>query len=73
MGTPPQTMPPQTAPAPSPAPSSAPAAAKDHSHRQLVTAMLKSSPHVSDLIFSRAARLNRMSGQLRALIQRWSV
>ncbi len=50
MGTPTQTMPPP--PAQVPAPSSAPAAQRTIHTAQLVTAMLKSSPHVSDLIFS---------------------
>ena len=46
-------MPPQTIPSQVPsAPSSAPAAQRTIHTAQLVTAMLKSSPHVSDLIFS---------------------
>src|SRR5260370_30561444 len=68
MGTPTQTMPPQMAPAPVPAPSSAPAAPRTIHTAQLVTAMLKSSPHVSDLIFSpgRAPQIE-VSGQLTEL------
>src|SRR3981189_472697 len=55
MGTPTQTMPPQTAPA----------AQRAIHTAQLVAAMLKSSPHVSDLIFSpgRAPQIE-VSGQL---------
>jgi twitching motility protein PilT len=58
-------MPQQTAPAQTPAPSSAPAAQRTIHTAQLVTAMLKSSPHVSDLIFSpgRAPQIE-VSGQL---------
>jgi len=61
-------MPPQMAPAPVPAPSSAPAAQRTIHTAQLVTAMLKSSPHVSDLIFSpgRAPQIE-VSGQLAEL------
>jgi len=61
-------MPPQTAPAQVPAPSSAPAAQRTIHTAQLVTAMLKSSPHVSDLIFSpgRAPQIE-VSGQLTEL------
>jgi twitching motility protein PilT len=68
MATPPQTMPPQTVPAQVPAPSSAPAAQRTIHTAQLVTAMLKSSPHVSDLIFSpgRAPQIE-VSGQLTEL------
>jgi len=59
------TMPPQTTPSQVPAPSSAPAAQRTIHTAQLVTAMLKSSPHVSDLIFSpgRAPQVE-VSGQL---------
>src|SRR6267143_1581031 len=66
MGTPTQTAPPQTAQVP--APSSAPAAQRTIHTAQLVTAMLKSSPHVSDLIFSpgRAPQIE-VSGQLTEL------
>ncbi|HEY6946491.1 MAG TPA: PilT/PilU family type 4a pilus ATPase [Candidatus Acidoferrum sp.] len=62
MGTPTQTLPPQAEPVP--ATSSAPPQRKIHT-AQLVTAMLKSSPHVSDLIFSpgRAPQIE-VSGQL---------
>jgi twitching motility protein PilT len=65
MGTPTQTMPPQISPAQMPAPSSAPAGQRTIHTAQLVTAMLKSSPHVSDLIFSpgRAPQVE-VSGQL---------
>src|SRR5467141_4377637 len=58
-------MPEQTVPAQAPAPSSAPAAQRTIHTAQLVTAMLKSSPHVSDLIFSpgRAPQIE-VSGQL---------
>ncbi len=58
-------MPPQIAPVEGPAPSSAPAAQRTIHTAQLVTAMLKSSPHVSDLIFSpgRAPQIE-VSGQL---------
>src|SRR5713226_4741814 len=68
MGTPTQTMPPQMAPAPVPAPSSAPAAQRTIHTAQLVAAMLKSSSHVSDLIFSpgRAPQIE-VSGQLMEL------
>src|SRR3989441_10329020 len=57
MGTPTQTLPPQTAPTP--------AAQRTIHTAPLVTAMLKSSPHVSDLIFSpgRAPQIE-VSGQL---------
>jgi twitching motility protein PilT len=62
------TMPPQTTPAQVPAPSSAPAAQRTIHTAQLVGAMLKSSPHVSDLIFSpgRAPQIE-VSGQLMEL------
>src|SRR5438046_2497869 len=50
MGTPTQTIPSQTDQAP--APSSVPAPQRKIHTAQLVTAMLKASPHVSDLIFS---------------------
>ena len=65
MGTTTQTLPPQVAPAQTPAPSSAPTAQRTIHTAQLVTAMLKSSPHVSDLIFSpgRAPQVE-VSGQL---------
>jgi twitching motility protein PilT len=65
MGTTTQTLPPQVVPAQTPAPSSAPAAQRKIHTAQLVTAMLKSSPHVSDLIFSpgRAPQVE-VSGQL---------
>ncbi len=68
MGTPTQTMPPQTASAQAPAPSSAPAAQRTIHTAQLVAAMLKSSSHVSDLIFSpgRAPQIE-VSGQLTEL------
>src|SRR5712692_5815735 len=58
-------MPPQSEPAQIPAPSSAPAAQRTIHTPQLVTAMLKASPHVSDLIFSpgRAPQIE-VSGQL---------
>src|SRR5437879_8090962 len=58
-------MPPQTVPAQVQAPLSAPAAQRTIHTAQLVTAMLKSSPHVSDLIFSpgRAPQIE-VSGQL---------
>jgi len=57
MGTPTQTLPPQTAPTP--------AAQRTIHTAPLVTAMLKASPHVSDLIFSpgRAPQIE-VSGQL---------
>jgi len=60
MGTPTQTLPPQTAPTP--------AAQRTIHTAQLVTAMLKASPHVSDLIFSpgRAPQIE-VSGQLMEL------
>src|ERR1700704_4823831 len=63
MGTPTQTAPPQTAQVP--APTSAPAPQRTIHTAQLVAAMLKSSPHVSDLIFSpgRAPQVE-VSGQL---------
>src|SRR5580704_456459 len=59
------TMPPPSTPSQVPAPSSAPAAQRTIHTAQLVTAMLKSSPHVSDLIFSpgRAPQIE-VSGQL---------
>jgi len=65
MGTPTQTMSPDTSPVQMPAPSSVPAAQRTIHTAQLVTAMLKSSPHVSDLIFSpgRAPQVE-VSGQL---------
>src|SRR5713101_2707215 len=68
MGTPTQTMPPQMAPTAVPAPSSAPAAQRTIHTAQLVAAMLKSSSHVSDLIFSpgRAPQIE-VSGQLTEL------
>ncbi len=68
MGTPTQTLPPLSAPAQVPAPSSAPATQRTIHTAQLVTAMLKSSPHVSDLIFSpgRAPQVE-VSGQLMEL------
>jgi twitching motility protein PilT len=58
-------MPPQTAASQTPAPSSASATLRTIHTAQLVTAMLKSSPHVSDLIFSpgRAPQVE-VSGQL---------
>src|ERR1700676_2321315 len=64
MGTPTQTAPPQTAQVP--APTSAPQ--RTIHTAQLVTAMLKSSSHVSDLIFSpgRAPQIE-VSGQLTEL------
>jgi len=68
MGTPTQTIPPQIPPAQVPSPSSASAAQRTIHTAQLVTAMLKSSPHVSDLIFSpgRAPQIE-VSGQLMEL------
>ena len=59
MGTPTQTIPSPTEQAPAPSPQR-----KIHT-AQLITAMLKSSPHVSDLIFSpgRAPQIE-VSGQL---------
>jgi len=68
MGIPTQTMPSQTAPAQVPAPTSAPAAQRTIHTAQLVTAMLKASSHVSDLIFSpgRAPQIE-VSGQLTQL------
>jgi twitching motility protein PilT len=68
MGTPTQTMPPQTSPAQMPAPTSAPAPQRTIHTAQLVTAMLKSNSHVSDLIFSpgRAPQIE-VSGQLMEL------
>jgi twitching motility protein PilT len=58
-------MPPQIAQAPTPAPAATPAVQRTIHTAQLVTAMLKSSPHVSDLIFSpgRAPQVE-VSGQL---------
>jgi twitching motility protein PilT len=58
-------MPPLTAPAQVPAPSPAPAVQRTIHTAQLVTAMLKSNSHVSDLIFSpgRAPQVE-VSGQL---------
>jgi twitching motility protein PilT len=60
MGTPTQTIPPQTEQAPA-----VPAPQRKIHTAQLVTAMLKASPHVSDLIFSpgRAPQIE-VSGQL---------
>jgi len=68
MGTLTQTTPPQTVTAQVQAPSSAPAGQRTIHTAQLVTAMLKSSPHVSDLIFSpgRAPQIE-VSGQLMEL------
>src|SRR5258708_15954664 len=68
MGTSTETMPAQTVTAQVPAPSSAPAPQRTIHTAQLVTAMLKSSPHVSDLIFSpgRAPQIE-VSGHLVAL------
>jgi twitching motility protein PilT len=65
MGTPTRTMPPLTAPAQVSAPSPAPAVQRTIHTAQLVTAMLKSNSHVSDLIFSpgRAPQVE-VSGQL---------
>ena len=65
MGTPTPTVPPPAAPAQA---SSAPAAQRTIHTAQLVTAMLKASPHVSDLIFSpgRAPQIE-VSGQLMEL------
>jgi twitching motility protein PilT len=65
MSTPVQTMPPQVAQTQTPAPAAAPAVQRNIHTAQLVTAMLKSSPHVSDLIFSpgRAPQVE-VSGQL---------
>jgi twitching motility protein PilT len=67
MSTPVQTMPPQVAPSQTetPAPAAPPAAQRTIHTAQLVAAMLKSSPHVSDLIFSpgRAPQVE-VSGQL---------
>ncbi len=59
------TMPPQTVTPQAPAPSSAPSAQRTIHTAQLVTAMLKSNSHVSDLIFSpgRAPQVE-VSGQL---------
>jgi twitching motility protein PilT len=58
-------LPPQVVPAQTPATSSTPATQRKIHTAQLVTAMLKSSPHVSDLIFSpgRAPQVE-VSGQL---------
>src|SRR6184192_4138553 len=66
MGTPTQTAPPQTAQVP--APTSGPAPQRTIHTAQLVAAMLKSSSHVSDLIFSpgRAPQIE-VSGQLTEL------
>src|SRR6195256_1362245 len=63
MGTPTQTAPPQTVPAQVPAPTSAPQ--RTIHTAQLITAMLKSNEHVSDLIFSpgRAPQIE-VSGEL---------
>jgi twitching motility protein PilT len=65
MATSTHTMPPQATAAQVPAPSSAPVPQRTIHTAQLVTAMLKSSPHVSDLIFSpgRAPQIE-VSGQL---------
>jgi twitching motility protein PilT len=65
MGTPTQTLPQQVMPAQTSAASSAPTTQRTIHTPQLVTAMLKSSPHVSDLIFSpgRAPQVE-VSGQL---------
>src|SRR6267154_2519800 len=65
MGAPPQTIPPPSGPTQAAAPS---AAQRNIHTAQLVTAMLKSSPHVSDLIFSpgRAPQIE-VSGQLTQL------
>src|SRR4029077_4413901 len=65
MGTTTQTLPPQVVPAQTPASSSAPAAQRKIHTAQLVTAMVESSPHGSDLIFSpgRAPQVE-VSGQL---------
>jgi twitching motility protein PilT len=65
MGSTTQTLPPQAVPAQTPAPAAAPVAQRKIHTAQLVTAMLKSSPHVSDLIFSpgRAPQVE-VSGQL---------
>jgi len=59
------TIPPQNLTPQAPAPSSAASAQRNIHTAQLVTAMLKSSPHVSDLIFSpgRAPQVE-VSGQL---------
>jgi twitching motility protein PilT len=66
MGTPTHTIPPQTLQ--ESAPSSPPAPQRKIHTAQLVTAMLKASPHVSDLIFSpgRAPQIE-VSGQLMEL------
>src|SRR5437016_14562440 len=66
MGTPTQTTAPHTAQVP--APTSAPAPQRTIHTAQLVAAMLKSSSHVSDLIFSpgRAPQIE-VSGQLTEL------
>jgi len=68
MATSTHTVPQQTTPTQVPAPSAAPAAQRTIHTAQLVTAMLKSSPHVSDLIFSpgRAPQIE-VSGQLTEL------
>jgi twitching motility protein PilT len=65
MGTTTQILPPQVVSAQIAAPSSTPTAQRKIHTAQLVTAMLKSSPHVSDLIFSpgRAPQVE-VSGQL---------
>jgi twitching motility protein PilT len=65
MEMPTQTMPPQSMPAQMPATSPTLAPQRTIHTAQLVTAMLKSSPHVSDLIFSpgRAPQIE-VSGQL---------
>jgi len=62
------TVPPPAAPTQASAPSSAPAAQRTIHTAQLVAAMLKASPHVSDLIFSpgRAPQIE-VSGQLMEL------
>jgi len=68
MGTPTQTVPSQAATAQVPSPSSASSPQRTIHTAQLVTAMLKTSPHVSDLIFSpgRAPQIE-VSGQLMEL------
>jgi twitching motility protein PilT len=65
MSTPTQTLPPQVNHAPVSTPVSTPPVQRTIHTAQLVTAMLKSSPHVSDLIFSpgRAPQVE-VSGQL---------
>jgi twitching motility protein PilT len=65
MGLTTQTLQPEAQSAPTQAPSSSPAVQRTIHTAQLVTAMLKASPHVSDLIFSpgRAPQIE-VSGQL---------